>query len=167
MEKSSRPTFEGIPLIEIPKVIPYAVFARGEFGKAVEEEFNARVQERYHNHLNLKGILFYDEKDKVLKGSSPFANVVINNLDIVKGQRLYIATQADLERILRLKREDFNLEGTYEDSSLALYSEQGTNEYLAKDLVEQIRTRQKLKFTVMIPLKGFDFELDGIPDNKY
>lgn len=63
MMTKAKPKFEGVPLIEIPQVIPYADFARGEFGKAVEEEYNARVREDYKDHPNLKGILVYDKKD--------------------------------------------------------------------------------------------------------
>ena len=152
------PEFKGIPLIEISENIPQADFLQGDFGKAVLEEYQERVKEEYNDNKNLK-VLEYE--DEVIKGSNPFAICLVNQ--IVREEGLRTATQSDLEKILKLNA--LNLRGFYEDTSLILRSEDEPNSYLAKDLSEQIKQRQELKYPVMIQLYGLELRNDE--DSNY
>jgi len=160
--KTKLPTFKGKPLIEIPKFIPQAGFLEGDFGKAFLKEYNGRVKTDYNTNSNLN-VLKYN--DNVVKGSNPFAVVLTNQ--ILKQDGLGTATQADLERILRINALD--LRGFYEDTALILRSEDEPNKYLAKNLVEQVKSkfiflalRKKVgKTPIVIPLNGLELVNDS------
>lgn len=155
------PKFQGRPLIEVPETMPVANFLVGDFGKAVLEEYNGRVKADYNNNDNLK-VLSYNEDDGIVKGSNPFAVVLVNQ--IVEQEGLRTASQADLERILKVKA--LPLIGQYEDSSLVLRLDSNPNSYLAKHLNEQLKERdKKLKLPIMIPLNGLKLEADS--DSSY
>ena len=156
--KTKLPVFQGKPLVEIPAVIPSADFLGGDFGKPVLEEYNGRVKSDYNNASALN-VLSYD--DKVAGGSNPFAVVLINQ--IVSQEGLRTATQADLEKILKLNALD--LRGFYEDSALVLRNQDDPNKYLAKNLAEQIKARQKLRYPIMLPLNGVELVNDS--DSEY
>lgn len=134
-------------------------FARpleGDFGKALLEEYNRRVVAEYGKNRNLD-VLFY--QDDSLRGSNPFAVVLINS--ILREQGLRTATQADLERILI--RRALDLRGTYEDSALALRTDKDyykKNEYLAKYLAKQLTARGTVTMPAMIPLVSLDLVND-------
>lgn len=152
--KTQLPEFKGKPIVEIPADIPQANFLEGAFGKAVLEEYQGRASKDYGN-ANPLNILSY--KDGVVKGSNPFAVALVNQ--IVQEAGLRTATQADLERILRA--DALPLRGHYEDSALVLRSEAEPNSYLARNLYEQIKERnKKQKLPVMIPLAGLELEND-------
>ena len=70
-----------------------------------------------------------------------------------------IATPADLERAL--EKETINLNGTYGDSGLVLRNDGDPNQYLAKDLVNQVKQRGSLQFPLMVPLAGLDLRYDA------
>jgi len=164
MTKTKLPTFSGKPLIEIPAFIPSANFLKGDFGKAFLEEYQERVKSDYNGNSNLK-VLKYE--DNVVKGSNPFVVVLANQ--ILRQEGLRTATQADLEKALRVGA--LNLRGFYEDTGLVLRSEEdkdySKNTPLAKDLTEQLKER-RIKFSpknpIMIPLIGFELETE---ENQY
>lgn len=144
------PKFEGKPLIVIPEVIPVANYLEGDFGEAFLEEYNGRVKSEYNGNSNLQVLSF---RDGIVKGSNPFAVVVANKVLSQAGIRT--ATPADLE--LALSANALNLRETYEDSAIVLRSTGKPNDYLAKDLVEQLQDRsRKLKTAFVLPLNGLD-----------
>ncbi len=144
------PEFRGKPLIEILEYIPQVDFLKGEFGEAVLEEYNARVEEDYSNNSNLN-VLTYEKK--IVKGSNSFAVCLVNG--ILREEGLRTATQSDLEKILKIKA--LNLRRTYEDTGLVLRDDMEPNSYLAKDLLKQLG---KTELPVMIPLYGLELSVD-------
>ncbi len=106
--------FKGTSIVPKDSVFPEIGELRREFGKEVLDEYNGRAKSDYDNAGALK-VLSYS--DGVVKGSNPFAVVLINQ--IVKENRLRAATQADLERALSA---GVDLSGTYTDSALVLRS---------------------------------------------
>lgn len=151
------PAFKGKPLIEIPEFIPTAEFLGGdflEFGKAVLKEYQGRAKADYRNAPALN-VLSYDHG--VVKGSNPFAVVLVNQ--IVSGEGLRTATHADLERALKINA--LPLRGQYEDTGLVLRSEDAPNEYLAKNLMAQVRARNP---NAKMPAMIFLSELELIAD---
>jgi len=157
--KSMENKFQGKPLIELPKEIPSAGFLVGDFGKEFLKEYNGKAKADYSNNSNLQ-VLNYD--DKIVKGSNDFAVVLANQ--ILRQEGLRTATQADLEKILKINALD--LRGTYKDSGLVLRSEDGANKYLAQNLAKQLRARnKKTRFPVAINLA--DLELVNDKDSNY
>ncbi|MBS3080489.1 hypothetical protein J4221_03385 [Candidatus Pacearchaeota archaeon] len=152
-QKTKLPEFQGKPLIKIPEDIPQADFLRGDFGKAVLEEYNARVKEDYHDNDNLK-VLKYNEEQDVVTGTNSFTTTLINKIIAEQG---HTATQAELERIIALNRPDLNLQGHYEDTGLVLRSNEEPNLYLANDLIAQLGN---IELPVMIPLKNLELRND-------
>lgn len=151
------PEFKGKSFVEIPAFIPSANFLEGEFGKSVLKEYKERAEKDYANASALS-VLSY--KDGVVKGSNPFAVVLVNQ--IVGQEGLRVATQADLERVL--KTNALPLRGKYEDTALVLRTKDNPNPYLAKDLMSQIKARNpKAKIPIMIPLS----ELELVTDTSY
>jgi hypothetical protein len=137
------------PQIKIPG------FLEGDFGKAFLEEYQGRARADYNGNSALN-VLKYN--GKIVKGSNPFAVVLANQ--ILREQGLKTASQADLERALRTGT--LNLWGTYEDTGLVLRTEEEPNVYLAKDLMRQVKARNKeSKMPVMIPLMGLELKVDS------
>ena len=158
--KTKLPKFQGIPLIKIPEYIPTANFLGGNFGKAVLKEYKQRAKSDYNN-ASVLNVLEYE--NGVVKGSNPFTAVLINQ--IIKSEGLRTATQADLEKILKINA--FDLRGFYEDPALVLRNEGEPNKYLAQHLAKQIKARQnknKNKYPVMIPLNGLELKNDQNSD---
>ena len=151
MIRASLPVKEAKPLIKIPKFIPQAGFLGGEKGKEINEE----IRKKYKGFPELQES-FYD--DGIIKGSTPFYVVAVN--EIIKPQGLRTATPADLGRILKINA--LNLKGYYEDAALVLINDEGSNVYLAKDLMNQIkkRTGKDSKTPIMIPLSGLELRTD-------
>jgi hypothetical protein len=186
------PKFEGKSFAEPYTPVINAV--RGEFGKALLDEYSKVVDTQYNGSDLLKNTLKnFGGGDFVLCGSNPFADVVVNSILSVKGQGgLHIATPADLEKAIRLKREyedpkisidlgntrenqDFRSDYFYDfhdyyvDAGIVL-RDKGT--YLAKNLANQVGKQQKLKYPwqnpklpVMIPLDGLEVVND--PKSEY
>jgi len=154
--KTKLPKFEGRPLAEIPEVIPVANFLTGDFGRAALEEYESRVRDDYDDNSTLDVLTF---RDDVIKGSNPYAVVLMNRILGEEGIRT--ATPADLQRILDTNALD--LSGFYEDAALVLRNEDSPNEYLARNLTEQIRERQgkKAKMPVMVSLADLELEKDS------
>ena len=122
--KEEKPT----PEIEIPE-FKEAFFLEGEFGR----EINENVQKKYGNYEAINTVEY---EDNIIKGSNPFYVVAVQEF---LPQGIRVATQADLEKILKTKI--LKLEGQYEDSSLVWRSNQDPNKYLAKDIHEQLKLR--------------------------
>ena len=157
MIKTDIPTFKGKPIVEVPKYL----FLRGDFGKAVLEEYNGRVQSDYKNNYILR-VLSYNDQSNIVEGSNPFAVVLVNQ--ILSQEGLRTAPQADLERIL--KTQALNLSDHYEDSGIVLRSENdpeyAINDHLARNLNKQIKSRDpKVQYPVMIPLNGLELQEDS------
>jgi hypothetical protein len=132
-----------------------ANFLEGDFGQAVLKEYNGKAEKDYSNTSALN-VLSYNRD--IVRGSNPFVVVLINQ--IVEQEGLRTATQADLERILKVNA--LPLQGQYEDTGLVLRSADTPNKYLAKNLMQQIKAKNpKAKMPVMIPLNGLELVADS------
>jgi hypothetical protein len=148
--KTKLPEFKGKPLIEIPAFIPTANFLEGDFGKAVLKEYQGRVKADYANAPALN-VLSYN--NGFVTGSNPFAVVLVNQ--IIGQEGLRTASQADLEIVS--KTNALFLGGQYEDSALVLRTEGNPNEYLAKNLMAQIKARNSnAEMPAMVPLSELE-----------
>lgn len=153
-DKSRFSKFEGKPLIKLLEIIPTAGFLDGNFGKDVLKEYQGRVKRDYAKAPVLNVL---DYEDGVVKGSNPFAVVLVGS--IVGQDGLRVATQADLERAI--KCDALPLRGQYEDTGLVLRSEGEPNSYLARHLMQQIRARNsKAEMPSVIPLSGLELVTD-------
>ncbi|MBS3073773.1 hypothetical protein J4465_03190 [Candidatus Pacearchaeota archaeon] len=148
------PKFYGKPMIEIPAIVPVANFLEGDFGKEFLKEYKGRVEKDYNDSDSLN-VLKYD--NGIVKGSNHFAVVLANA--ILSQEGLRTANQADLEKILRAKT--LTLNGQYEDSGLCLRSESSPNEYLAKQLMTQLKARGKVKLPVILNLNDLELIKDS------
>ncbi len=163
MTETRLPTFRGTPLTENPTETLQIGFLEGDFGIAFLEEYQGRVKSDYKD-VSALNVLRHDSG--VVKGSNSFAVVLANQ--ILRQEGLRTATQADLEKALRI---GCDLIGTYEDTGLVLRSEEdrdfSRNTPLAKDIGSQLRARG-IKFSpknpVMVPLTGLELA-NG--DNDY
>ena len=129
-------------------------FLEGDFGRQVLEEYNQLVQSEYQNASALQKLSF---ADNVVKGSNPFAFILLNK--ILKNHGKWVARPVDLEKAL--EKEAINLRGTYGDSGLVLRSENNPNEYLAKNLSSQVKGYGMGRDTIMIPLAELDLIYDS------
>ncbi len=137
------------PKEDMPKI----GFLGGEQGK----EINEAIKKDYKGFGNL-GQGYYREKDKIVWNvSNPFYTVAVQDR-LPQGVR--VATQSDLEKALKL--DSLNLSDICATTSLVLRSEEEPNSYLARDLMNQIKTREnrKLELPVMIPLCGLSLKKD-------
>ena len=149
------PEFKGKPLIEVPAFIPSANFLEGDFGKAVLKEYRGRANKDYNGDSALN-VLSYE--GGIVRGSNPFAVVLVNQILEQSQSGLRVANQSDLE--LAIKNNTLPLREQYEDTSLVLRNEDEPNEYLARDLIAQIRAR-KPKMPAMIPLSELELVADS------
>ncbi len=135
-------------------------FLEGTEGQAILDEYNQIVSTDYQEASALNVLSF---ADNVVKGSNPFAFVLLNK--ILTQKKMRIATPADLERTL--EKEAINLKGTYGDSGLVLRSENNPNEYLAKNLASQVKEKgyNVGGDTIMIPLAGLGLIYDSNSPN--
>jgi hypothetical protein len=155
MTKSNLPQFKGKPLIEIPEFIPRVGFLEGDFGKAVLKEYQERAEKDYGS-ASVLDVLFYE--DGLVKGSNPFAVVLVNQ--IIGQEGLRTATQADLERIL--KTQALTLNGQHENTGLVLRTEDDPNSYLARNLMAQLKARNpKAVMPSMVPLSELELVTDA------
>lgn len=133
-------------------------FLEGTEGQAILDEYKQRVSKDYQGASALNDLSF---ADNVVKGSNPFAFILLNK--ILAQKKMRIATLADLERAL--EKEAINLKGTYGDSGLVLRSDGDPNQYLARDLINQVQQRGRLQYPLMIPLAGLDLRYDSNSPN--
>jgi hypothetical protein len=140
-EKPAQET-QTTPKITLSKNLQYQ-FLQDDFGK----EINEKIQEKYGTYPAINKIS-YNEKNKIVEGSNPFYVVAVQEF---LPQNIRVATQADLERIL--KTNALPLEGYYEDSSLVWRSNKEPNEYLAQDIYKQFKDKGiELQNPSVIPL---------------
>ncbi len=151
--------FEGRPLI-LPGSVPVANYLVGDFGKEALGEYKERASEDYNNNRYLTVLNF---QDNVVKGSNPFAVVLMNQVLAQEGIRT--ATPVDLGLIL--KTGAFDLRSQYEDVALVLRGTDGPNSYLAKDLEYQLKTRGEVQYPLMIPLASLELEKDNSSNSLY
>ena len=132
-------------------------FPTGDFGKAVLKEHQERARADFPNARGLNA-LAYDEEQEVVTGSNPPSNVLLN---MILGQEgLRTSSQADIEKVLKLKA--LRLNGRYIDTGLILRSKCNPNEYLAGNLMSQIREiSPKAKMPAMIPLHELELTADS------
>lgn len=144
----------------------------GRLGKVVLEDYNKLVETEYDNSSALK-VLSY--RDDVVRGSNPFAVVLVNQ--ILEKHGLRVATQADLENTIKLNETNqggLNLRGYCEDTGLVLRKFEKkedpnilkapwvVNYYLADNLADQTKTHR----TVMIPLNELKLKKDPEAEEK-
>ena len=128
---------------------PSVGILRGKEGADILAEYRTAVKRDYENNPNL--LVFHQEGEGLVTGSSSLATVVLDD-KVLRGRGLRVATLRDLELILK-HRQDIELRGTYEDAGLALRSEAEPNEYLARNLTEQLRARDpRLQYPVLVNL---------------
>ena len=116
-----------------PSNLKYS-FLGDELGKTINE----KVQAKYGIFEAISKIQ-YDDNEKIIKGSTPFYVVAVNEIFQEQFPQFRTATQAELERIL--KTNTLKLEGHYEDTGLVWRSNANPNEYLAKDIHNQFKAR--------------------------
>ena len=135
-------------------------FLEGDFGKQVLKEYNQLVSRDYQGASALNVLSL---EDNVVKGSNPFAFVLLN--EVLQNHGKWVARPVDLERAL--EKEAINLKGTYGDSGLVLRSDGNPNQYLAKKLVSQVKGKgyNVEGDTVMIPLAGLGLVYDSNSPN--
>ncbi len=133
-------------------------FLEGDFGQQILEEYNQLVQSEYQNAPALQKLSF---EDNIVKGSNPFAFVLLNK--VLQNHGKWVARPVDLERAL--EKEAINLKGTYGDSGLVLRSDGDPNQYLARDLINQIKQKGSLAYPLMIPLTGLELVYDSNSPN--
>jgi hypothetical protein len=134
--------------------------------KEMHDEALGRIEADYGNNKILLKVK-WDEEAEIARGSNLYYAALINTIFRERGIRT--ATQADLEAVLRNGALD--LKGTYEDSGIVLRTLSGTNEYLAKQIGEQIAKIQNkkvkdLKFPFYIPSRDLDLTNDSNSPSK-
>ena len=133
-------------------------FLQGNFGKQFLKEYNKKVKKDYADAQTLK-VLTWNDTEKVVVGSNPFAVVLIN--EMLASQGIHTATQADLEHIVRGNL--LPLKGHYEESSLVWRSNADPNEYLATKIYNQLKSTGKMLKTnhsYVFPLHTLSLEKD-------
>lgn len=149
MINSNFPIYEAKPLIELPSTIPQI----GYFGTEQAKEIDDSIKRDYKG---INALQIGEYFDNIVKGSNPFYVVAVQDR-LPSGIR--VATQGDLERAMREGR--MNFKGTYENTGLVLRTDGDPNEYLARDLMLQVKARnKKQKMPVMIPLYGLTLVKD-------
>ena len=114
-----------------------ASFLGDEFGKQINE----KIQAKYKSLGSINNVV-YDNKDKLMRGSTPFYVVAVNEILQEEFPQFRTATQADLEKII--KSNALDLSGHYEDSALVLRAKQDPNGYLAEDLFKQFNNKGRV-----------------------
>lgn len=144
--------FKGNPLIEIPENIPSYNFLEGDFGKEILEEYNSIVNQDYKNNSALKVLI----SNGIVKGSNSYSIFLMDK--ILEKEGLRTATPSDVQRIIN--KDNSFLRNIYFDLGEVLRTEEGANDYLAKQLAKQAKERS-YKFSNSTPLvfKSSDLEL--------
>lgn len=125
--------------------------------KGVLDNYQENIKkygEKARKTLTYDGFPSYNEKRKLVVGSSPFINIEL-------GKLVRLATPSELEQAVRNSPDFFR--GTYEDTGFMLQTNGDSykpNDYVAKELYEQIKKRN-IKLPVRISLKGLDVEEDN------
>jgi len=122
----------------------------GEFGEDVLKE----VRSEYRG---------YDFMQDAIYNSHPYFIVAVNK--VIRPLGLRTVTPSDIEKIradgtLPLSKHDF-------DTALVLRTDGNPNEYLAKDLMKQVKHRKgrRARMPVMIPFAGLELKRDSNAPN--
>ncbi|MBI5148168.1 hypothetical protein HZA33_00645 [Candidatus Pacearchaeota archaeon] len=134
-------------------------FLTGDFGKAFLKEYKARAARDYISVTSpVLDALSYGKRWEVVEGSNPFAVVLANQ--ILREQGLRTATQADLEKIL--KSNALKLKDHYEDTALVFRSVAEPNEYLALNMLREVKGMNGLIAPpIVIPLCSLELVNDA------
>lgn len=138
------PEFNGKSLVNFE-----ADILGGSFGESVNKE----VQRKYGVFPVINKVK-YNPKEKQVEGSTPFYIVAVN--EVIRPERLRTITLDDAKLIRRYNLLD--LRGKYEDIAGVARNLKGSNEYIARKILEQ--GEQKLPITINL----CDFDL--VKDNK-
>ena len=109
-------------------------FLGQDWGKQVHEI----IQNKYKRIEQITKVI-YDDALNIVRGSTPFYAVAVNEVLRENEMGIRTATQADLERIL--KTNALELKGNWEDSSLVWHSNRDPNTYLSTNLSEQAKQK--------------------------
>ena len=128
-------------------------FLGDELGKKVHED----VVRKYGSHAFVTNNVSYDKDTKLIRGSKPGYIVAVN--EFLRNKNLRTATSYDVQKAI--DEGKLNFSGVYEDLGLVLYSESGENEYLAKDLANQVKKRNgRLELPALFHLTGLELRVD-------
>ena len=129
-------------------------FLGGDLGRETHE---AIVRKYNADHPFVTKNVFYDEDDNLIKGSKPGYVVAVN--EFLRDRDLRTANSYDVQKAI--EKGKLNFYGVYEDLGLVLYSEEGENGYLARNLANQVRQRNgTLDFPTLIQLSGLELKVD-------
>ncbi len=124
----------GAPPITLP-IGSNSRFLDNAWGKDIHD----KVMRRWGTYEVIKKVTYVGGNENIVKGSNPFYVVAVNTVLQDAGGRLQVATQADLETIL--KNNSLTLKDRYEDTGLVWRSSGDPNKYFAKDLANQCKAR--------------------------
>ncbi len=166
LKKKVEPKPEAQESEEAPTIITPSNSKYFHLTEEMYKEALGRIKKDYGNNATLLKVQ-WDAQGKVAKGSNSYYVALINT--IFRNQGIRTATQADLEEILR--DGALSLNGTYEDSGIVLRSLTAPNEYLAKQVGEQIAKIQgkkvgKLQLPIYVPASGLELNLDADSPSK-
>ncbi len=138
-------------------------FEKYDYFFAKENEYNIYKEfvEREFPKKTKSGIKTLEElakpelKDGLFKGSSPIINSAMNMA--LRKSGVYVVTQAQLEYVKQNNKLD--LSDIYFDTGMCLRSDSGSNKSHAKDLTEQLHSRQALP--VYFPIISYDLVKNG------
>ena len=137
----------------------------GDFGEAVLDEFEGRVERDFPSEaLHLKTFSLLDGE---VVGGTPFAVTLLNDLKIVRENRLRIAQPSDLHRFQKTGVLNLDLsQQVY--CGLLLEKDNGDRDSLEKNLHAEIKNKPKgYRFPVLIPLSNLWVISDPWGSNHY
>ena len=149
------------PVIQ-PATLQDVMILGGDLGQRVD----AKVHELFPNIEAIRKVN-YDPNSQLVQGSNPFYNVAVNMAFKAMGHKFRTASQADLE--LARKKGTIDLSGTYEDSSLVWRSNANPNEYLARNIDEELKRHSishQAGKAYVLPLYALGLEKDSNSPEK-
>ena len=136
---SNQPPIPSVPTSVAPSInLPVGSNPRFLDGAAGKDIHDA-VMKRWGTYEVIKKVVYVGGNENIVKGSNPFYVVAVNTVLEDAGGRLQVATQADLETIL--KNNFLILKDKYEDTGLVWRSSGNPNKYFAKDLAHQCKAQ--------------------------
>lgn len=109
----------------------------------------------YEKFSGLASLNVLKEYQGTIKGSNTYSTILINSL-LPKGK--HVATPTDLENIIL--KDNRVLRRSYTDTGIIIRSQDEPNYYLAQDLALQIKTKETIRFPMIIPLRYLNIRLD-------
>jgi hypothetical protein len=148
-----------------------------DFGREVRKEYEGRVKKDFGGNEHLKNAVCPFGDGNFFEYSNIPGLILLNQ--IIKPEGLAIAQPSDIQKIIYANDPALSLRGYKVDLALALGSENGPNECLAKKMADQLKKMHvELKPSLVIPLTelklkkdqtkyGFSFELIENPEIFY